>query len=309
MIDSPLAQRAQHMRRFNRFYTRQIGVLTDNLLHSPFSLAEARVIYEMAHHTDPTATQLGSELGLDAGQLSRILRELHRQGVIRKKPSSTDKRQTLLGLTAKGQKVFAQLNNQSQLEIEAMLGPLGEGDQQKLIGAMEQIETLLTPTPGPRAPYLLRPPQPGDMGLVVSLHGRLYAQEYGWNEEFEALVAEIVAKFVQHFDPQRERCWLAEMDGQVVGSVFVVKKSATVAKLRLLIVDPRARGLGIGRRLVEECLRFARQAGYKKMTLWTNSILTAARHIYTQTGFRLVDQEPHHSYGHDLVGETWELDL
>lgn len=307
--DSPLAQRAQAMRRFNRFYTKQIGVLTHNLLHSPFTLAEARVIYEMAHHDRPTATALGNELGLDPGQLSRILRDLNRQGIVSKKPSPTDKRQSLLSLTAKGQKAFAQLNSRSQGEIETMLGQLSEGDQQQLMSAMERIEGLLNPTPTPKAAYLLRAPQPGDLGQVIALHGRLYAHEYGWNEEFEGLVAEIVAKFIHDYDPKWERFWIAEMDGQVVGSVCIVKKSATVAKLRLLIVDPKARGLGMGNRLVEECIRFARQAGYKKMTLWTNSILTAARHIYTKAGFQLTVKEQHHSYGHDLIGETWDLDL
>lgn len=303
------AQRIAAIRRFNRFYTKQIGVLQEGLLKSPFPLTEARVLYELAQHEQTTATVLGSELGLDAGYLSRIVSNFEKQSLLQKQPSPTDGRQNLLSLTAAGQAAFAELNAQSQQEIGTMLDGLSATDQQRLLAAMQTIETILgEPTPT-RSPYLLRAQQPGDMGWVIHRHGALYAQAYGWDERFEALVAEIVAKFIHHFDPRWERCWLAEMNGDVVGSVFLVKQSEEVAKLRLLLVEPKARGLGIGARLVDECVRFARRTGYQKITLWTNSILTAARGIYVKAGFQLVLAEPHHSFGHDLVGETWELTL
>lgn len=297
------------VRRFNRFYTQQIGVLTDGLLHSPFSLAEARVIYELAHREQTTATELANQLNLDPGYLSRIVRGFDSQGLIVKQPSETDGRQTILRLTEGGLNAFALLNMRSQHQIEAMLGTLATDDQKRLIEAMATIEGLLGAQPEQRVPYVLRPHQPGDMGWVVARHGVLYAEEYGWDEQFEGLVAEIVAKFIQHYNPKRERCWIAERNGEPVGSVFLVEQSDTVAKLRLLIVEPKARGLGIGKRLVDECIRFARQAGYQTLTLWTNDVLLAARAIYERTGFRLVASEPHHSFGADLVGEIWELDL
>jgi DNA-binding MarR family transcriptional regulator/N-acetylglutamate synthase-like GNAT family acetyltransferase len=309
MNEDHLSQHADAVRRFNRFYTRQIGVLQEGLLKSPFSLTEARVIYELAHHETTTATELGEELGLDAGYLSRILREFKRQGLIDKRPSRKDGRQSLLRLTEQGQQAFAMLNARSQHEIEAMLAGLSAEEQERLLQAMHTIEKLLGAPLEHRVPYLLRPHQPGDMGWVVYRHGVLYAEEYGWDEQFEALVAEIVANFIQNFDAKKERCWIAEMEGEIVGSVFLVKKSAEVAKLRLLLVEPKARGMGIGTRLVDECIRFARRTGYKKVTLWTNSVLTAARHIYEKAGFQLVEQEAHHCFGHDLIGETWELEL
>ncbi len=315
----PGAERVDSVRRFNRFYTRQIGLLAGHYLDSPFSLTQARVIYELAQHDTTTATGLVRQLGLDPGYLSRLLRGFQRRGLLSKQRSARDGRQSLLRLTAKGQRAFQTLNTRSQGDLEAMLGALPAADQSRLVGAMQAIEGLLgapaaaatsaaAPSAKPAA-YLLRPPRPGDMGWVVARHGALYAQEYGWDEQFEALVAEIVAKFVQELDPQRERCWIAEQDGENVGSVFLVKKSGTVAKLRLLLVEPKARGLGLGARLVDECLRFARQAGYRQMTLWTNSVLLAARHIYAKAGFKLVESGPHHSFGHDLVEETWRLDL
>jgi DNA-binding MarR family transcriptional regulator/GNAT superfamily N-acetyltransferase len=309
MPPTDLAQRAAAVRQFNRFYTRQIGLLTDQYLQSPFSLTEARVLYELAQHETSTATDLGRELGLDPGYLSRLLRGFQRGGLLSRQPSPRDGRQSLLRLTARGQRAFQSLNVRSQRDLESMLGGLPEADQARLVGAMQSIQGLLA-APGPRPPaYVLRAPRPGDMGWVVARHGALYAQEYGWDEQFEALVAEIVAGFVQHYDPQRERCWIAELDGENVGCVFVVKKTEAIAKLRLLLVEPRARGLGLGAGLVEECLRFARQAGYQQMTLWTNSVLLAARHIYARAGFKMVASGPHHSFGHDLVEETWELDL
>jgi DNA-binding MarR family transcriptional regulator/GNAT superfamily N-acetyltransferase len=303
------AARVAAMRRFNRFYTRQIGVLQEGLLQSPFSLAEARVLYEVAHRDRPAAAELGQDLGLDAGYLSRILRGLRKRGLVDRRPSEADGRRSLLGLTRSGRAAFATLDERSRRQIGAMLDRLPPRGQTRLVEAMGAIEELLGGAPRPAAPYLLRPPQPGDMGWVVHRHGVLYAQEYGWDERFEALVAEIVARFVSRFDPKRERCWMAEADGEVVGSVFLVKQSRTVARLRLMLVEPRARGMGIGTRLVGECIRFARQVGYGKITLWTNSVLRGARHIYKQAGFQLVKEEPYHGFGHDLVGETWDLKL
>jgi DNA-binding MarR family transcriptional regulator/GNAT superfamily N-acetyltransferase len=304
-----LENRVATVRQFNRFYTQRIGVLREGLLKSPFSLTQSRVLYELAHRAECTATGLGRDLGLDAGYLSRILGDFEKRGLLARKPSDTDGRQSLLRLTRKGQKAFAPLHARSREEISAMLTRLSGAEQGRLIEAMLTIEELLGARPEPKAPYLLRPHQPGDMGWVVHRHGVLYAQEYGWDEQFEALVAGITAKFIQHYDPKRERCWIAEKDGEIVGSVFLVKRSATVAKLRLLLVEPSARGLGIGTRLVGETIQFARRAGYRKIALWTNSVLVSARRIYEAAGFRLVDQEPHHSFGKDLVGESWELKL
>jgi DNA-binding MarR family transcriptional regulator/N-acetylglutamate synthase-like GNAT family acetyltransferase len=304
-----LPQRIETIRRFNRFYTRQIGVLNEGLLDSTFSLTEARVIYELAHHEQTTASTLGAELGLDAGYLSRILQSFKKHNLVDTQPSEDDRRQRMLQLTPAGQDAFAMLNARSIHQIEAMLNQIAPYDQQRLVAAMRSIEEVLGAPHEQKAPYILRPHQPGDMGWVVYRHGVLYATEYGWDEQFEALVANVVAQFIQNYDPKRERCWIAEMHGEIVGSVFLVKQSDTVAKLRLLLVEPKARGLGIGARLVGECIRLARQLGYTTLTLWTNSVLLAARHIYMQTGFQLVSQEPHHSFGHDLVGETWELAL
>lgn len=309
MSSNDLPAQIESIRRFNRFYTRQIGVLEEGLLQSPYSLTEARVIYELAHQEHTTATELAAELKLDAGYLSRILRDFAKRGLIDKQPSETDGRQTVLSLTPEGQAAFALLNSRSRNQIEAMLNGLSATDQTRLTDSMATIEKLLGSTPERSVPYLLRPHQPGDMGWVVQRHGVLYNTEYGFDETFEALVAGIVADFIKNFDPKKERCWMAEANGEIVGSVFLVKKTDEIAKLRLLIVDPKARGLGIGKRLVEECVRFGRQVGYKKITLWTNNVLTAARHIYQSVGFQLVDEDPHHSFGHDLVGETWELDL
>jgi DNA-binding MarR family transcriptional regulator/N-acetylglutamate synthase-like GNAT family acetyltransferase len=311
MGDAGQEGRVDAMRRFNRFYTRRIGVLQEGLLRSPFSLAEARVLYEVAHRDAPTAAALGKELGLDTGYLSRILRGLRRRGLVDRRPSPADGRESLLGLTGRGRTAFATLEERSRVEIGAMLAPLPAPAQRRLIDAAGTIEELLgAPAPArPAAPYLLRSHQPGDMGWVVHRHGVLYAQEYGWDETFEGLVAEIVARFVKRFDPKRERAWIAEQDGEIVGSVFLVKQSRTVARLRLMLVEPRTRGMGIGTRLAGECIRFARQTGYRKITLWTNSVLLAARHIYAQAGFKLVAEEPYHGFGHDLVGETWDLKL
>ena len=304
-----LSQRIAAVRRFNRFYTRQIGLLQEGLLRSPFSLTEARVIYELVHREKTTATELADELGLDAGYLSRMLNRFQKRQLLVKQASETDGRQSLLQLTAQGQAAFAKLNADSQGEIEALLNKLSPPDQTRLLTSMHTIEALLGAQPERRTSYVLRSPQPGDMGWVVQRHGALYAQEYGWNEQFEALVAEIVAKFVKDYDPRWERCWIAEVDGENAGSIFLVKQAEGVAKLRLLLVEPKARGLGIGNRLVYECIRQARQMGYQKMTLWTNDVLVAARHIYQKAGFQCIEREPYQGFGHDLVSETWEMML
>lgn len=309
MSSNEMPAQIEAIRHFNRFYTRQIGVLEEGLLKSPYTLTEARIIYELAHHEQTTASELVNELKLDAGYLSRILRDLTQRGLIDKQPSETDGRQTVLRLTEEGQGAFALLNSRSRNQIEEMLSALSQTDQSRLIESMNTIQSLLGSAPEHSVPYLLRPHQPGDMGWVVQKHGVLYNSEYGWDETFEGLVAEITGEFIKHYDPKYERCWMAEMNGEIVGSVFLVKKTDEIAKLRLLIVDPKARGLGIGKRLVDECIRFARRAGYKKITLWTNNVLLAARHIYQSAGFNLVAEDPHHSFGHDLVGETWELEL
>lgn len=304
-----LSRRIEAVRRFNRFYTKQIGVLHERLLGSPFSLTEARVIYELAQHERTTATELANELGLDRGYLSRLLRGFKKGGLIRKEPWPTDGRQVALSLTERGREAFAMLNGRSCREVEAMLSHIPAADQNRLVKAMETIEEVLGTKLEPKGTYILRPHQPGDMGWVVHRHGVLYAEEHGWDERFEALVASIVARFIQRYQPGQERCWIAEMEGENVGSVFLVKRSRRVAQLRLLLVEPKARGLGIGTRLVDECIRFARQKGYRKIVLWTNSILHAARHIYEKAGFHLVHEEAHRSFGHSLIGQTWELKL
>ena len=297
------------VRGFSRFWTRRIGALEEGYLKSPFSLTEVRVLYELAHAGETSASRLREELGLDAGYLSRILRGFEERGLVDKKPSQTDGRRSMLSLTARGREAFAPLDTRSQEDIRSMLDALSDADVERLVGAMRSIEGLLGDRPEPGVPYLLRPHGPGDMGWVVHRHGMLYGREYGWDERFEALVARIVADFVDGYDPARERCWIAERNGAFAGSVFLVKESESVAKLRLLLVEPEARGLGIGARLVEECIRFARSHEYAKLTLWTNDVLHAARHIYEGAGFRLVHEEPHHSFGRDLVGQNWELSL
>ena len=309
MADRAFDQRVADVRRFNRFYTRQIGLLQEGYLESPFSLSEVRVLYELAHRERPTATELGRDLGLDAGYLSRILASFQKRGLLKRTQSEHDGRQSHLALTPRGQAAFAPLNTRSRDEIGEMLGALPAAEQARLVQAMHAIEGILGAKPEPKAPYLLRPHKPGDMGWVVHRHAALYAQEYGWDERFEAMVAGIVKTFIERYDPKRERCWIAEKDGEIVGSVFLITHSKTVAQLRLMLVEPKARGLGIGARLVDECIAFSREKGYRKITLWTNSILLAARHIYTRAGFRLVHKERHTSFGHALVGETWDLTL
>jgi DNA-binding MarR family transcriptional regulator/GNAT superfamily N-acetyltransferase len=309
MAANELAQKVAAVRGFNRFYTRTIGVLEEGLLQSPFSLTEVRVLYEIAHRDKITAAELVRDLGLDAGYLSRLLRGLENRDLIEKRPSEADARQHLLSLTRQGCKTFRALDANASEQVGNMLAALAAPEQDRLVGAMQTVERLLGPRTETPVPYLLRGHRPGDMGWVVYRHGALYAQEYGLDERFEALVAEIVAKFLREFDPRREACWIAERDVENVGSVFLVKRSEEVAQLRLLLVEPAARGLGIGRRLVEECVRFARQTGYRKVMLWTQSVLLAAGRVYQAAGFRLVQEEPYRGFGPDLVSQTWELGL
>jgi DNA-binding MarR family transcriptional regulator/GNAT superfamily N-acetyltransferase len=311
MTTEQLTDRVSAVRQFNRFFTRQIGVLRESLLHSPYSLTEARILFEVAQRNNLTASALCRELGLDAGYLSRILAGLEQQGLIEKIRAEHDGRQRLLRLTPDGAQAFELLDQRSRDEVTEMLNDLGEADQLRLLQAMQTIQSVLDQGQAFKfaEPFVLRPHEPGDMGWVTYRHGVLYAQEYGWDARFEALVAQIVADFINNYNPARERCWIAEIGGEIVGSVFVVQASETVAKLRLLLVEPQARGLGLGTRMVEACIRFARRCGYQKLMLWTNSVLVDARHIYQKAGFTLVAQEAHHSFGHDLVGETWELVL
>jgi len=296
------------VRRFSRFYTRQIGVLQEGLLASQFSLAEGRVLYELAHRDGLAAVDLANELDVDPGYLSRILKGFEAKGLLARRPSETDARQSRLTLTSAGHAAFAPLNKRSKEEVGALLANLPEAGQRRLVAALATVENVLEPPARPE-PFILRSHRPGDMGWVIGRHGALYAEEYGWNIEFESMVADIAAKFIREFDPARERCWIAERDGENVGSVFLVKQSDTVGKLRMLIIEPSARGQGLGKKLVAECERFARQVGYRKIVLWTNDVLLAARAIYVGAGYRLTASEKHRSFGKDLVGETWEKDL
>jgi len=303
-----LGQQVSAIRGFNRFYTRKIGVL-DGIASSPFSLAEARVLYEIAHRDQPTATEIRKQLGLDAGYLSRILLDFERRKLVTREQSKNDERQRFLSLTTKGQKAFAPVDARSDRDVAALLKDLSPAGRKQMVDAVQTVRRLLGDTAEPGTPYLLRPHQPGDMGWIVHRQAILYAEEYGWDDTYEALASEIVAHFIKNFDPKRERAWVAEKDGERIGAVFVAKESKEIAKLRLLHVEREARGLGIGKRLVTECVRFARQAGYQKITLWTQSILAAARHIYKNEGFKVVREQKHRSFGKDLTAETWELNL
>jgi DNA-binding MarR family transcriptional regulator/GNAT superfamily N-acetyltransferase len=324
MVSTDLDRRVEAIRGFNRFYTRKIGILSEGLLDSPFTLTQARILYELAHRERPTASDLAADLELDPGYLSRILRSFEKQGLLARAISTRDARQRHLSLTSRGRKAFAGLNRVTREQIAALLHPLSEPQRGQIEQAMRQIEGLLGESkpvpvapipvapvlvaPG-AAPYRLRAHRPGDMGWIVHRHGALYAAEYGWDERFEALVAEIVAGFIKNFDPASDRCWIAEQGDRILGSIFLVRHTATIAKLRLLLVEPSARGLGLGRHLIRECIAFAREAGYRQIRLWTNSNLAAARHLYEKAGFRLIESKPHSSFGAKLVGEIWELTL
>ncbi len=301
------------VRRFNRFYTRQIGVLRKTFLDSPYSLGEARVLYEIASSDSPTASEIARSLDLDPAYLSRVLRNFEKRGLIQRRTSPKDGRQSHLTLSVRGRKSFMPLDARSQRDTAAMLAKLAPGDQARLIAAMCTIEKLLgraSPAePAPQRSYVLRPPRPGDFGWIVNRHAELYAQDYRWLEPFEGLCAQIVADFVNKNDPSRERCWIAEMDGENVGTMMLVNDGAEVARLRLLLVEPKARGLGIGARLTDEAIRFARAAGYRKITLWTHSVLTAARQIYQKAGFTPMRSEEHQSWGQPVVSEHWDMDL
>lgn len=309
-LPGDLQRQVQAMRRFNRFYTQKIGVLDDSRLYAPFSLTETRVLYELAHRDRVTASDLVRDLGLDAGYLSRMLRSFGKQGLVAKAPAPEDARQSVLALTAAGRRIFAPLEEASKRVLAPLLQRLKPDERVQLAGAMATIERLLGGDRAAAKPAVaLRPHRPGDVGWMIEAHGRLYAEEYGFDSSFEALAAEVGMTFLRDFDPEWERAWIAEVDGERMGCVFLIRKSPKVAKLRVLLVDPRARGLGIGKALVEECIRFARARGYRKITLWTNSVLTAARAIYEKAGFRLVDTAKHKSFGRTLIGETWELTL
>lgn len=296
--------RVEAVRRFNRLYTRRIGALQAGHLDTPFSLTEARVLYELATREEPTLSALAKELQLDAGYLSRLLRSLERRALVARRRAAGDGRRQLLRLTGKGARAFSALEGRTREEVGAMLKALPGQDQARLLSALGTAETVLGARPGA---LRLRPHRPGDIGWVIQRHGELYGEEYGYDARFEALVAEIAARFVNRFDARRERCWIAERDGVRLGAVFLVRKSAATAQLRLLLVEPAARGIGLGKRLVDECVAFAREAGYRKLVLWTQSELAAARGIYQKAGFRLVGREKHRSFGKSLTGEYWEL--
>ena len=313
MIAQDRQRRIAAVRRFNRFYTRQLGVLRKNFLDSPYSLGEARVLDEIASSNAPTASEIGRALDLDAGYLSRTLRSFERRGLIARLPSPNDARQSRLVLSRRGRQAFAPLQRRSQHQAGDLLGKLSAAQQARLIGAMTTIEGLLdapaADAPAKRRPYILRAPKPGDFGWIVKRHAELYAEEYGWVAPFEGVCAQIVADFVNKFDKKRERCWIAETDGEKVGSIMLAKDSNEIARIRLLLVDPKARGLGLGAQVTDECIRFARRAGYKNITLWTHSVLTVARHIYQKAGFRLMRSERHCSWGKPVISEHWDLEL
>lgn len=310
-MPSPGKNLVAAVRRFNRFYTRQIGVLRKGYLDSPYSLGEMRVLYEIAHNDAPTASDVARALDLDAGYLSRVLRTFEKRGLISRKTSAKDARQSHLNLTARGEKTFAPLEQRSQEQVADMLAKLTPVQQARLVAAMQEIETLVgeAPSKASAEPYILREPTFGDFGWIVSRHAELYFEEFGWGEPFEGLCAQIVADFVNKYDPKRERCWIAERNGERIGTIMLVKDSDDVARIRLLLVDPKGRGLGLGTRLVDECISFARAAGYKQVTLWTHSVLTAARHIYERAGFTLTSSEKRHSWSKDVVAEFWDLTL
>jgi DNA-binding MarR family transcriptional regulator/GNAT superfamily N-acetyltransferase len=300
--------RVAAVRAFNRFYTARIGVLRDGLLRTPHSLTEARVLYELGQREITEVADLRRELDIDAGFLSRLLGRLQGNGLVARERSDRDARRQRIRLTDEGQAAFAELDRRSADEIGAVLDALSEDDQKRLVTSMDAVRDVLTQAP-PATGFVLRAPHPGDYGWIVQRHGALYAEQYGWDQSFEALVARIVADFAQDHDPSREAAWIAEVDGEPAGCVLCVRREDDVAQLRLLLVEPRARGRGIGARLIEECLRFAQRAGYARVTLWTNDVLDDARRLYERAGFELVESAPHHSFGHDLVEQTWARPL
>ncbi|MDR3617695.1 MAG: bifunctional helix-turn-helix transcriptional regulator/GNAT family N-acetyltransferase [Candidatus Obscuribacterales bacterium] len=303
------AKKISAIRAFNRFYTRQIGLLDEGLLKSKFSLTEVRVLYELAQRDNLAAADLKRDLGLDEGYLSRLLKKLENGGMVQRTTSQKDGRQSLLSLTDEGRAVFEPLEQSSQAQVKQLIAPLSKTERQRLVSAMRTIQELLEAKPQPKVPYLLRPPHLGDVSWIVHRQSVLYGEEQGWNDNYEALVSEIAGAFMRNFNADKERCWIAEREGEIVGSVFVVHQSDDVAKLRLLYVEPCARGLGIGAKLVDECIRFARGKGYKTMTLWTTNAQASARKIYEAVGFKLVKSEPDQSFGKELMGQTWELSL
>ncbi len=309
MTENRLHEGVDEMRRFNRFYTKRIGLLDQGLLKTKFPLTQARIIFELAQHEESTASKLINKLGIDAGYLSRILRTFEKDGLIKKARSKFDSRQRLLKLTFKGKKSYSVLNNRSKLEIEGLLQGLSDENRRRLLKAMQTIETILGAKLQSNEPYLLRSHRPGDIGWITHRHGAVYAEEYAFDETFEALVAEILACFIKDHNPKRERIWIAEQDGEQVGSVMIVDARDQLAQLRLLFVDPKARGKGIGKRLIDECINFAKRNKYQKIKLWTQSILLEARHLYSKAGFKIIEEEPHTSFGHDLIAEIWELHL
>lgn len=304
----PETEALDSVRAFNRFYTARIGVLEEGLLDSPYSLTEARVLYELASRAPVMAAELARDLGLDPGYLSRLLKKFIAQGLLNRQKSPEDARQYLLSLTTAGREVFAPLEIKSRAKVAELLAPLSPPDRSKLLAALKTVETLLTP--GAEAgPVILRPHRPGDLGWVVQRQTLLYAHEYGWDGSFEAMVAEIAARFIANFQPGKEACWMAERDGDILGSVMLVENAPGIAQLRMLYVEARARGLGVGTKLVAACDDFARQAGYRAIRLWTNANLLSARRLYEAAGYRLIESEPYQGFGQSLVGETWEKTL
>jgi DNA-binding MarR family transcriptional regulator/N-acetylglutamate synthase-like GNAT family acetyltransferase len=304
-----MTQHVESIRAFNRFYTRQLGLLEEGLLNSPFTLTECRVLYEIAHRDQPTAAQIRGSLGLDAGYLSRILAKFEQRKLVRRTDSKQDERAAHLSLTAAGRKAFLPIEAAARAHIDGLLKPLDPRDVGAVTAAMGVVQRVLGGSGSAAETYRLRDLKPGDIGWVVHRQAVLYTREYGWDQTYEALVAEILSGFVKTFDHERERSWIAERDAQIIGSVFLMRASDEVAKLRLLYVEPSARGLGLGRHLVDECIRFSREKDYRKLTLWTNDCLISARKIYQAAGFQLVREEPHHSFGKDLIGQTWDLAL
>jgi DNA-binding MarR family transcriptional regulator/GNAT superfamily N-acetyltransferase len=309
MAENKLHEGVAVFRRFNRFYTKQIGLLAQGLLKTRFPLTQARILYELAQYEQSTARDLINELNIDPGYLSRILSSFEKEGLLRKVRSKSDSRQRILKLTTQGKKSFAVLNERSGKEAEALLLSLSEEDRHRLLNAMQTIEDILGTESETMTSYLLRPHEPGDIGWIIHRHGVVYSEEYGFDETFEALVAEILVQFIRKHDPKRERIWIAEQDGQRIGSVMIVEAGDQVAQFRLLFVEPKARGKGIGKRLINECINFSKRNRYRKIKLWTQSNLLEARHLYAKAGFDLVEESPHKSFGHDLIAEIWELSL